>query len=146
MAQINWRTVNVDALDPESSTNFDLSTLTPAIQPISTQDVQALSSQIRQLWRGGDAEGALRGALENAPYGADAQAKDSYLQTVTDVLQQVRTADMGPMLQRIYTADAGSELCDVLMKYLCVCSSSVSLLISLFFCFSSDFPLLPFLF
>ena len=118
MAQVNWRTINIDALDPESSSNFDLSTLTPAVQPVSQQDVQALSQQIRQLWRGGDAEGALRGALENAPYGADAQSKDSYLHTVTEVLQQVRTADMGPLLQRIYTSEGGSELCDVLMKYL----------------------------
>ncbi|KAI5212723.1 Arp2/3 complex 16 kDa subunit ARPC5 [Aureobasidium subglaciale] len=118
MAQVNWRSINIDALDPESSSNFDLSTLTPAVQPVSSQDVQALSGQIRQLWRGGDAEGALRGALENAPYGADAQSKDSYMQTVTEVLQQVRTADMAPILQRIYTSDGGSELCDVLMKYL----------------------------
>jgi actin related protein 2/3 complex subunit 5 len=118
MAQVNWRTINIDALDPESSENFDLSTLTPAVQPVSSQDVQALSQQIRQLWRGGDAEGALRGALENAPYGADAQSKDSYMQTVTEVLQQVRNADMGPLLQRIYTSEGGSELCDVLMKYL----------------------------
>lgn len=118
MAQVNWRSIDIDALDPESSSNFDLSTLTPAVQPISPQDVQALSGQIRQLWRGGDAEGALRGALENAPYGADAHSKDSYLQTVTEVLQQVRTADVGPLLQRIYTSEGGSELCDVLMKYL----------------------------
>ncbi|KAG2167068.1 hypothetical protein VTO58DRAFT_101356 [Aureobasidium pullulans] len=118
MAQVNWRSIDIDALDPESSSNFDLSTLTPAVQPISPQDVQALSGQIRQLWRGGDAEGALRDALENAPYGADAQSKDSYLQTVTEVLQQVRTADVGPLLQRIYTSEGGSELCDVLMKYL----------------------------
>jgi hypothetical protein len=118
MAQVNWRTINIDALDPESSENFDLSTLTPAVQPVSSQDVQALSQQVRQLWRGGDAEGALRGALENAPYGADAQSKDSYMQTVTEVLQQVRNADMAPLLQRIYTSEGGSELCDVLMKYL----------------------------
>ena len=75
MSTINWRTVNVDAYDPESAYNFDLSTLTPAVQPVSTSDVQTLSGQIRQLSRGGDNEGALRGALENAPYGADAQGK-----------------------------------------------------------------------
>jgi hypothetical protein len=75
MAAINWRTIDVDALDPESSTNFDLSTLTPAVQPISTADVQTLAGQVRQLLRGGNAEGALLGALENAPYGADDQGK-----------------------------------------------------------------------
>lgn len=75
MAQINWRTIDIDALDPESSANFDLSTLTPAVQPVSTADVQTLAGQIRQLLRGGDSEGALRGALENAPYGAEEQGK-----------------------------------------------------------------------
>lgn len=75
MANINWRTINIDALDPESAYNFDLSTLTPAVQPVSTADVQTLSGQIRQLTRGGDNEGALRGALENVPYGADEAGK-----------------------------------------------------------------------
>ena len=75
MAEFNWRTIDIDKLDPEASTNFDLTTLTPAVQPVSTQDVQTLSGQIKQLQRGGDNEGALRGALENAPYGADEQGK-----------------------------------------------------------------------
>ena len=70
MANINWRTINIDAYDPESAYNFDLTTLTPAVQPVSSSDVQTLSGQIRQLLRGGNAEGALVGALENAPYGA----------------------------------------------------------------------------
>jgi hypothetical protein len=75
MANINWRTINIDALDPDSPANFDLSSLTPAVTPVSTADVQATSTQIRQLLRGGDNEGALLGALENPPYGADAQGK-----------------------------------------------------------------------
>jgi hypothetical protein len=75
MADFNWRTLNIDALDPESSYNFDLATLTPAVQPISTEDVQTLSGQIKQLMRAGQAEEALKGALENPPYGADEQGK-----------------------------------------------------------------------
>lgn len=75
MATMNWRTINVDLLDPESPANFDVSSLLPSIPSISTSEVQTLSSQIKQLLRGGDSEGALRGALENAPYGGDAQAK-----------------------------------------------------------------------
>lgn len=77
MANINWRTINIDALDPDSPANFDLKTLTPAVAPVSTADVQNLASQIRQLLRGGDSEGALRGALETAPYGADERGKVS---------------------------------------------------------------------
>lgn len=118
MAQINWRTINIDLLDPDSSANFDLSTLTPAVQPVSTSDVQTLAGQVRQLLRGGDQEGALRGALENAPYGADERGKDIHLATVTEILQSIRQADMSPMLQRIYQSDDGTDVLDVLMKYL----------------------------
>ena len=75
MAFTNWRTINIDALDPESPANFDLASLAPAATPASAADVQGLAGQIRQLLRGGDSEGALRGALENPPYGADERAK-----------------------------------------------------------------------
>lgn len=77
MATTNWRTINVDLLDPESPANFDISSLLSTIASVSASEVQTLSSQIKQLLRGGDPEGALRGALENAPYGGDAQAKVS---------------------------------------------------------------------
>ena len=77
MATMNWRTINVDLLDPESPANFDISSLLPTVSSVSASEVQTLSSQIKQLLRGGDSEGALRGALENAPYGGDVQAKVS---------------------------------------------------------------------
>jgi len=75
---MNWRTINIDLLDPESSANFSITSLLPALPQVSASEVQTLAGQIRQLLRGGDAEGALRGALENAPYGGDAQAKVCY--------------------------------------------------------------------
>jgi hypothetical protein len=75
MANINWRTINIDALDPDSPANFDLSSLTPTVVPVSTADVQNNAQQIRQLLRGGDNEGALQAALENPPYGADDKGK-----------------------------------------------------------------------
>ena len=75
MTTVNWRTINIDALDPESASNFDIASLTPGLLPVSTAEIQQLGGQIRQLLRGGDAEGALRGALESIPYGSDVQAK-----------------------------------------------------------------------
>jgi actin related protein 2/3 complex, subunit 5 len=75
MSNINWRTINIDALDPESSANFDTSELAPAIAPASVVEIQQLGQQCRQLLRGGDAEGALRGALEGTPYGGDQPTK-----------------------------------------------------------------------
>jgi len=118
MADFNWRTLNIDALDPESSINFDLASLTPAVQPVSTQDVQTLSGQIKQLMRAGQAEEALKGALENPPYGADEQGKNIHLSTVTEILQSIRQSEMTPILQRIYQSEGGSEVCDTLMKYI----------------------------
>merc|ERR1712183_797767 len=110
MADFNWRTLNIDALDPESSYNFDLATLTPAVQPVSTEDVQTLSGQIKQLMRAGQAEEALKGALENPPYGADESGKNVHLSTVTEILQSIRQSEMTPILQRIYQSEGGSEV------------------------------------
>lgn len=39
---------------------------------------------------------------------------------VVEILQSIRQADMSPLLGRIYQAEGGVELCDVLTKYLCV--------------------------
>ncbi|KIW06466.1 hypothetical protein, variant [Verruconis gallopava] len=118
MSLINWRTINIDALDPDSPANFDLSTLAPGVTPVSTADVQSIGQQVRQLLRGGDSEGALRGALETAPYGADDKGKEIHLQTVLETLQGIRAAEMTPLLQRIYASEGGPEVLDTLMKYL----------------------------
>lgn len=75
MANVNWRTINIDLLDPESSANFAIASISPSVSAVSAAEVQSLGNQIRQLLRGGDTESALRGALENAPYGGDEAAK-----------------------------------------------------------------------
>lgn len=75
MAALNYRTINVDALDSEAPVNFDLSALRPAVVPVDSSSVQHLAGQIRQLLRAGDTEGALRSALEQPPYGADDKGK-----------------------------------------------------------------------
>lgn len=70
-----WRTINIDALTEDSSANFDVSTLAPP-QPETTEDeVRQISGQVRQLLRGGDAEGALRGALDTPVYNGTDAAK-----------------------------------------------------------------------
>ncbi|KAI9749286.1 MAG: hypothetical protein M1815_002609 [Lichina confinis] len=121
--QQNYRLINIDRLDPDASTNFDLSTLVPAdtgdtASIRSSAEAQALAGQIRQLLRGGDAEGALRGALENVPYGADDRAKEVHLATVTEILQSIKQSEMTPLLSNVYRSERGSEMLDVLMKYL----------------------------
>ena len=73
--QQNYRLINIDRLEPDSASNFDVTTLSPVVAPVSSADVQILAGQVRQLLRSGDTEGALRGALENAPYGGDERTK-----------------------------------------------------------------------
>jgi actin related protein 2/3 complex subunit 5 len=71
----NWRRIDIDALEEDSPRNFDTSTLQPAQPEISEADVRALTGQVRQLLRGGDAEGALRGCLETPVYNGPDAAK-----------------------------------------------------------------------
>lgn len=52
---------------------------------------------------------------------ANDRMQDAHLQTVIEVLQSIKASEMTPMLQRIYDSEGGSELVDVLMKYLSVC-------------------------
>ncbi|KAL2265218.1 hypothetical protein VTJ83DRAFT_6318 [Remersonia thermophila] len=117
-----WRTINIDALQEDSSVNFDTSALRPPVPEISEADVRALTSRVRQLLRGGDAEGALRACLESPVYengGSNTEAaKEAALQTVVEVLQSIKASDMTPVLRGIYASEGGSEALDVLMKYL----------------------------
>lgn len=50
--------------------------------------------------------------------------QDAHLQTVVEVLQSIKASEMTPMLQRIYGSEGGSELLDVLMKYLYVLTAT----------------------
>lgn len=43
-----------------------------------------------------------------------------HLAAVIEILQSIRQADMSPLLGRIYKSEGGSELLDVLMKYMYV--------------------------
>ncbi len=70
-----WRTINIDALQEDSSVNFDTSTLHPPQPETSEAEVRQINAQVRQLLRGGDAEGALRGSLEMPVYNGSEQAK-----------------------------------------------------------------------
>lgn len=70
-----WRTINIDALTEDSSLNFDTSTLHPPQPEVSEAEVRQLAGQIRQLLRGGDAEGAMRGCLETPVYNGTDAAK-----------------------------------------------------------------------
>lgn len=73
MAAVNYRLIDIDALDPESA--FPAELLTPQFAPVSAGEIQGLANNCRQLLQRGEQEGALVTALENVPYGADEQGK-----------------------------------------------------------------------
>ncbi|KAE8155913.1 actin-related protein 2/3 complex subunit 5 [Aspergillus tamarii] len=120
MAQLNYRTINIDVLDPESSANFPMETLLPPTLPAPTTSSEAanVAAQVRQLLRSGDAEGALRAVLDTAPLGGDDRAKEVHLATVIEVLQGIRQGEMMRVLEGVCNGQGGSERADCLMKYL----------------------------
>ena len=120
MAAINYRTVNVDAYDPESSQNFPLESVLPSSLPApSTQSETAqIATQVRQLLRAGDSLGALQSALETAPLAGDDGAKQVHLTTVMEVLQGIRASDVSRLLDQMLKQPGGNALGDTLMKYI----------------------------
>jgi actin related protein 2/3 complex subunit 5 len=120
MAQLNYRTINIDVLDPESSVNFPMETLLPSTLPApqTSSDAANIASQVRQLLRGGDTEGALRYVLDTAPLGGDDRAKEVHMATVVEVLQGIRQGEMTRVLEGVCAGEGGSERADCLMKYL----------------------------
>ncbi|KAI5293631.1 Actin- protein 2/3 complex subunit 5 [Ascosphaera atra] len=120
MANINYRTINVDILDPESSANFPLETLLPADlpAPLNSSSAAGVAQQVRQMLRAGDSEGALRYALDTAPLGGDDNAKQVHLATVTEVLQGIRQSEVPRVLEGVCGGEGGAERGDCLMKYI----------------------------
>ncbi|GAD96696.1 Arp2/3 complex subunit Arc16, putative [Paecilomyces variotii No. 5] len=120
MAQINYRTINVDVLDPESSINFPMETLLPGNlpQPTTSSAAASVATQVRQMLRGGDPEGALSYVLDTAPLGGDDRAKEVHLATIIEVLQGIRQGEMTRILEAVCSGEGGSERADCLMKYL----------------------------
>jgi actin related protein 2/3 complex, subunit 5 len=120
MSNINYRTVNVDAYDPDSSLNFPISSVLPSSLPApsTSSEAASLASQIRQLLRAGDSLGALQSALETAPLAGDESAKQVHLTTVLEVLQGIRQSDVSRILNEMLKQQGGNALGDTLMKYL----------------------------
>jgi len=118
----NYRTINIDVLDPESSSNFPMETLLPGTLPpaLSSSDAAGVAGQVRQMLRGGDPEGAMRYVLDTAPLGGDDRAKEVHMASVVEVLQGIRQGEMTRVLEGVIGGEGGSERADCLMKYLYV--------------------------
>ncbi|KAL4953817.1 actin-related protein 2/3 complex subunit 5 [Aspergillus filifer] len=120
MSTLNYRTINIDTLDPDSPQNFPLDSLLPATLPPPSNSGNAASEAqaVRQLLRSGDPAAALIRVLDTAPLGGDESAKQVHLATVIDVLQGIRQSEMVKVLEGVLGGEGGVERGDCLMKYL----------------------------
>lgn len=100
-------------------------------QPTTSSAAASVATQVRQMLRGGDPEGALSYVLDTAPLGGDDRAKEVHLATVIEVLQGIRQGEMTRILEAVCSGQGGSERADCLMKYLYVLASSLLFLLSL---------------
>ncbi|RPB21045.1 Arp2/3 complex 16 kDa subunit ARPC5 [Terfezia boudieri ATCC MYA-4762] len=112
----NYRLIDIDALDADAQ--FPPELLNPPCPPVGISEIQGLAGQCRQLLQRGDQEGALKVALENVPYGGDEAGKDLHLQTILEILSSIRSSEMANTLSRLSSLPNGTELLDVLTKYI----------------------------
>lgn len=73
MTTDNFRKIDVDALDPENQ----LEDLVAPQDPVSVDQIQTLSQQVKQILGKGDYVSALKYSLDNCPYGGDSNVKVS---------------------------------------------------------------------
>ncbi|KAH3672387.1 hypothetical protein WICMUC_004223 [Wickerhamomyces mucosus] len=69
----NWRRIDIDALDPES--NITLEELIPEVDPISPDEIQQRTSNLRTLLSKGAYSDAISLATSEPPYGAEELGK-----------------------------------------------------------------------
>ncbi|KAL7005621.1 arp2/3 complex subunit [Cystobasidiomycetes sp. EMM_F5] len=115
MAARNWRTIDIDALDPEGQLTADeLVDPDPRSPAVALDQARSKSQEARSALQRSDPSGALAAALVDAPYGsALAEASSLTLQTVLSVLNTVRANDISKVVTAL---DPSTQ--DQLMKYL----------------------------
>lgn len=84
----DWRRIDIDALEPEN--HLSKEELVPDLPPVSYQEIEALSKQVRQQLSLGQFVGALQLALDNPPYVADEATKNLHAETVFEVLVSIK--------------------------------------------------------
>lgn len=111
MASVNFRKIDIDALDPENQVSA--ADFMPALRPVTMDEVVSKQQQVKQASSRGDHVGALSVALQDPPYGGDEQVKALHLKTVIELLTTIRASDIGRIVQQL-----SSQEQDVLVKYL----------------------------
>lgn len=116
MVSEDWRSIDIDALEPDSHlTKEDL--LPTDIPPTTIEQVQQVANQIRSNLSSGQFQQALSLALDNVPYVADLNTKELHSKTVFEVLCSIRNNNNLNDLTG-FVKSLSSEQQDVLVKYL----------------------------
>merc|ERR1712093_122903 len=115
MATKNWRTIDIDALDPEGSlTAEELVDPDPRSPTDALAQAKSKNSDVRGALQRNDIAGALRLALENPPYGEALQeARSQTLAVVLSILNSTKANDIAPAIKSL---DPAAQ--DSLMKYI----------------------------
>ncbi|ANB14900.1 hypothetical protein AWJ20_2514 [Sugiyamaella lignohabitans] len=72
MATVNFRRIDVDALDPDNAPSEDVY---PQFPPVSIQEVTQIGSEAKSALSKGNFSSSLKLLLGSPPYGGDAQTK-----------------------------------------------------------------------
>ncbi|KAH3675800.1 hypothetical protein WICPIJ_009253 [Wickerhamomyces pijperi] len=107
----DWRRIDIDALDPEN--NLTLEDLIPEVEPVSQAELQQRVTNLRTLMSKGASKDAISLITEQPPYGADAEGKEQYLNTVIDVLTSTKQTEITQIVESL-----SLEQQNVLFKFL----------------------------
>ncbi|ODV97796.1 hypothetical protein PACTADRAFT_47649 [Pachysolen tannophilus NRRL Y-2460] len=107
----DWRRIDIDVYYPESRISEE--ELKPYAKPVSLEEIQIKAQQIRSLLSKGSFIDALAYAIDEPPFGGDAQTKELHLKSVVDILTAVKQSEISSIVKQL-TIDQQ----DILVKYL----------------------------
>ncbi|OZJ02202.1 hypothetical protein BZG36_04749 [Bifiguratus adelaidae] len=113
---MSFRRIDIDAYDEDRVTEDELyADIEAGSNPQEIEAaVQSRGTEVRNLLQRGNERQALSLSLQDPPYGRNLDtAKSNNTQTVMDVLQRFRAADIGDVVKALSKDEQ-----DVLMKYI----------------------------
>ena len=109
-----FRKIDIDIYDEDVLQETELYDADPRDPAQVLEDARQKQTVVRGLLNKADAVGALNTALDNPPYGPNAdQAKDLSLQTVLTILNTTKSTEIPAVLKGL-----SQDSQDTLMKYL----------------------------
>jgi len=111
----DWRRIDIDALEPD--THLSAEDLIPQLPPVSYEQIQQVSQQVRSSLSSGQFVVALQLALDNPPYVADAKTKELHGETLFEILCSIKN-NHHPNDYKQIISQLSQQQQDTLVKYL----------------------------